>query len=124
MMGAIQWTLGYVVQAKMNRPAVTKGPPRIAEIGQFRCEPYERATCRLTWRQPPLGLKFICPVRLVLIIPFQSLIIATPDRIRKNRKDHTDKKTHKAKAPLPQIKAIDFSEDQLERAEEKVQDTQ
>ena len=78
----------------------------------------------LTWGKPPFRLKVIRPGAGFAVVSFQALVIAAPDWIGKNRKNHAHEKTKKAQATLPQYQAIHIGEDELESSEKEVQDSQ
>lgn len=99
MIGAIQWTSGYIVQAKMNKPIVTAGAPAIAG-NQSVCISKETLLI-LTRRQAPFGEKLLCIVCSLSMFAFQSGIDSAPYWITHHGKHHSNEHTEKTTAALP-----------------------
>ena len=110
----------------MNRPMVTRGPPRIA--GEELCvsinllQKSDEMTER-TRGQPPLRLVFFRPAHIFLVCSLQAGIDATPERIRRDGKDHAHEQTEETKTALPQLEIVHVAKHQLEGTEEEIEDS-
>lgn len=56
------------------------------------------------------------------MLALQSLVESSPDGIHQDRKGYPNQQPEEATAELPQGKVVYVAEDQLERAEEEIQD--